>query len=103
MRYLPDPSMTRTPAGTATPDPTAAMRPSRTSIVPDRTVPADAIVMIVTFRMANVPEVSAPRDVPGRGAAWLFIKRLSVAPGNAARAASIPAVRIKGLVIDSKD
>ena len=50
--YLPAPSMTFAPAGTATSAPTAAILPSRMTIVPFGIVAPDA-VMIVAFVMAT--------------------------------------------------
>ena len=50
--YLPVPSMTFAPAGTGTSAPTAAILPSRMTIVPFSIVPLDA-VMIVAFVIAT--------------------------------------------------
>ena len=67
MRNFPVPSMTRVPDGTETleADPTAAILPSRTSTVAPAIGVGVAIEMTVTFRIANVPRVSAVRDTPG--------------------------------------
>jgi hypothetical protein len=67
MRNFPVPSMTRVPAGMLTLDaePTAPILPSRTSTVPPMMGVGDAIEITVTFRIANVPRVSAVRETPG--------------------------------------